>query len=145
VPLVAAVGIVGWLLLGLGLLIRRSPLLAWGVAGFGAEYALFLRLHGGPVDAQAPLVAAAVLLAAELAYLSIGGWLPGADRVLVLRTAGALAAAATTAALVGGLLLVAGGSASAGLALEAAGVAAAVLAVAFVVRIAAGSKDSTST
>jgi hypothetical protein len=86
-----------------------------------------------------------VLLAAELAYLSIGGWLPGADRVLVLRTAGALAAAATTTALVGGLLLVAGGSASAGLALEAAGVAAAVLAVAFVVRIAAGSKDSTST
>ncbi|TML18357.1 MAG: hypothetical protein E6G32_14800 [Actinobacteria bacterium] len=93
---VALVGIAGWLLAGLALLIRRPLLLAWGLAAVGAEYATFLRLRGGSVDSRAALVA-----------------------------------------LLADLLLVASGSASAGLALEAIGVGAAVFAVAIVVRLAA--------
>ena len=51
---VAAVGIFGWVVFALGLLGRWPLLLVWGIAAFGAEYALFLRLRGGSVDARAP-------------------------------------------------------------------------------------------
>jgi hypothetical protein len=145
VPLVAVVGIVGWLLVGLGLMIRKPALLAWGLAGFGAEYAIFLRLRGGSVDSRASFIAAGLLLAAELAFLSVGGVLAGADRPLIIRTAAGIAAAVASAALLADLLLVASGSANAGLALEAIGVGAAVLTVALVVRLAARSRDSLST
>jgi len=134
---VALVGIAGWLLAGLALLIRRPLLLAWGLAGVGAEYATFLRLRGGSVDSRAALVAAVLLLAAELAFLSLAGGLAGADKGLIVRTAGGIAAAVASAALLADLLLVVSGSASAGLALEAIGVGAAVCAVAIVVRLAA--------
>ena len=125
----------GWALFLLGL--RWHPLIGWGLAGFGAEYAVYLRLRGGSVDSRAPAVAAALILVAELAYLSVRGGLEGADRALVARVAGATAAAVAGAALVADLLLVASGSASGSLPLEAAGVLASVLAVALVVRVAA--------
>lgn len=137
VALVTIVGSTGWLLLALGLVGRWPLVLVWGLAAFGAEYALFLRLRGGSVDARAPYVAAALLLVTELAFLSIGRGQGSAERGLVARTVVATTAAVGGAALVGGLLLVASGSASAGLAVEGAGVAAAVLAVAFLVRVAA--------
>src|SRR5439155_17435607 len=44
VPLVIGVGVAGWFLFALGLL-RWPALLGWGLGGFGAEYALFLRLR----------------------------------------------------------------------------------------------------
>ena len=141
---VAAVGIAGWLLFLLGL-VRWPALLGWGLAGFGAEYAVFLRLRGGAVDSRAPAVAAALLLVAELAFLSAGGGLAGADRALTVRMIGAVAAAVAGAALVADLLLVASGSAAGNLSWEAAGVLAAVLSVAFVVRVAARARGSTST
>ena len=78
-----------------------------------------------------------LLLAAELAFVSLAGGLVGADNALIVRTAGGIAAAVASAALLADLLLVASGSANAGLALEAIGVGAAVLAVAVVVRLAA--------
>ena len=135
VPVVVVVGVAGWALFALGF--RWPPLLGWGLAGFGAEYALFLRLRGGAVDSRAPAVAAALILVAELAYLSVRGGLEGADRALAARLVGAIAAAVAGTALVADLLLVASGSASGNLAFEAAGVFASVLAVALVVRVAA--------
>jgi hypothetical protein len=136
VPLVVGVGAAGWLVFVLGLL-RWPALLGWGLGGFGAEYALFLSLRGGAVDSRAPAVAAALLLVAELGFLSARGGLPGADRALVARVVGSTAAAVAAAALVADLLLVASGSASGSVSVEAAGVLAAVVAVAVVVRVAA--------
>jgi hypothetical protein len=132
---VAAVGVAGWLLLVLGL-VRWPLLLGWGVAGFGAEYAVFLRLRGGSVDSRAPAVAAVLLLVAELSYLSVSGGLEGADRAFKVRMVGAVAAAVAGVALLADVLLVASGSANGSLAVEAGGVLAAVLSVAFVVRVA---------
>src|SRR5439155_23936033 len=103
---VAGIGIAGWLLLVLGL-VRWPLLLGWGVAGFGAEYAVFLRLRGGSVDSRAPAVAAVLLLVAELSYLSVSGGLAGADRALKVRMVGAVAAAVAGVALLADLLLVA--------------------------------------
>jgi hypothetical protein len=140
---VAAVGVAGWLLLVLGL-VRWPPLLGWGVAGFGAEYAVFLRLRGGSVDSRAPAVAAVLLLVTELSYLSVSGGLAGADRALKVRMVGAVAAAVAGVALLADLLLVASGSANGSLPVEAGGVLAAVLSVAFVVRV-ARPRASTST
>lgn len=134
-PLVVGVGLFGWALFAVGF--RWPPLLGWGLAGFGAEYALYLRLRGGSVDSRAPAVAAALILVAELAYLAVRGGLEGADRALVGRLVGATAAAVAGAALLADLLLVASGSANGDLGFEAAGVFAAVLAVALVVRVAA--------
>jgi hypothetical protein len=136
VPLVVGVGIAGWLLVLLGML-RWPALLGWGLAGFGAEYALFLRLRGGSVDSRAPAVAAALLLVAELAFVSARGGLRGADRALLARVVGSTAAAVAGTALLADLLLVVSGSASGSVAVEAGGVLAAVLAVALVVRVAA--------
>jgi hypothetical protein len=136
VPLVVSVGIAGWLVFVLGL-VRWPALLGWGLAGFGAEYALFLRLRGGSVDSRAPAVAAALLLVAELGFLSVRGGLPGADRALVARVVGSTAAAVAGTALLADLLLVVSGSANGNVSVEAAGVFAAVLAVALVVRVAA--------
>ena len=129
------VGLLGWAVVVVGL--RWPVLIGWGLGLFGAEYALYLRLHGGAVDSRSPAVAAALILVAELAYFAVRGGLEGADRPLVVRVVGATAAAVAGAALLADLLLVASGSASGNLAVEAAGVLAAVLAVALVVRVAA--------
>jgi len=136
VPLVIAVGSAGWALLALGLL-RWPALIGWGLAGFGAEYAVFLRLRGGSVDSRAPAVAAALLLVAELAFLSARGGIQGADRTFVARVVASTAAAVAGTALLADLLLVASGSANGSLGVEAGGVLASVLVVALVVRVAA--------
>jgi hypothetical protein len=136
VPLVIAVGSAGWALLALGLL-RWPALIGWGLAGFGAEYAVFLRLRGGSVDSRAPAVAAALLLVAELAFLSARGGIQGADRAFVARVVASTAAAVAGTALLADLLLVASGSANGSLGVEAGGVLASVLVVALVVRVAA--------
>jgi hypothetical protein len=141
VPLVIAVGVAGWLVFVVGLL-RWPALLGWGLGLFGAEYALFLRLRGGAVDSRAPAVAAALLLVAELGFLSVRGGLPGADRALVARVVGSIAAAVAAAALLADLLLVASGSANGSVPVEAAGVLASVVAVALVVRLAASPRRS---
>jgi hypothetical protein len=137
VQFVAGLGIAGWALLALALAGRWPALVAWGIAGLGAEYALFLRLRGETVDVRAPVVAAGLIVAAELAFRAVEPEEGRLEGRLVVRSATAVAAAAAATALIGGVLLVAAGSFGSGLALEAAGVAAAVVAVGLVVRIAA--------
>lgn len=119
------------------LVLRFAPLVPWGVAIVGAAYALFLRLRGGAVDGNAVYVAAGLVAAAELAFMSLRASVPAADRHArwdgVVRV-GAIAASTLVA---GEVILAASGSASGGLLTEVFGVAAAVAAVALAVIAAA--------
>lgn len=117
-----------------GLAFRWWLVLAWGFAAFGAEYAVFVRLRGGAVDARAPLVAAALLVAAELAFDSIAPEGGTRERSLLVAQLVALLAAALLTVAVAALVLVVGGSARSGVALEAFGALAAVTVLAIVVR-----------
>jgi hypothetical protein len=145
VALVAGLGIGGWALLVVALATRWASLIGWALALFGAEYAVFLRLRGGSVDSRAPFAAAALVLVAELSFAAVGPSFGRAERAVVMRSALALAAAAAGAAIVGGVVLVAAGSVGSGLAFEAVAVVAATVAVAVVLRIAARTRESTST
>jgi hypothetical protein len=118
-----------------GLAGRWAFLLACGPVGFGAEYAVFLRLRGDEVDSRAPFLAALVLLATELAFESISADGTAAERDLIVRQGLAVAGAVVLTALVGGLVLVLATTANSGLVLEAVGVIAAVAAVALLVRV----------
>lgn len=111
-------------------------MLAWGFAMFGAEYAVYLRLRGGAVDPRAPLVAAALLVAAELAFGAIAAEGGVRERSLLVSELVALLAAALATVAVAALVLVAAGSARSGVALEALGAAAAVGVLGIVVRAA---------
>src|SRR5439155_12961262 len=59
VQVVAGLGAAGCALVALALALRQAFLLAWGIAGVGAGYAVFLSLRSGTVDSRAPFVAAA--------------------------------------------------------------------------------------
>jgi len=139
---VAGIGAAGLLVFAVGLAGRWPLLLAWGLTGFGAEYAFFLRLRGGAVEARAPFLAAVLLLVAELGFESISADGTASERELVVRTALATAAAVTVTAFAGGLLLLLGSSANSGLVLEGVGVAATVAAVALVVRVGSRARAS---
>jgi hypothetical protein len=141
---VAGLGVGAWTLLVVALAMRWASLIGWALAIFGGEYALFLRLRGGSVDSRAPFVAAALVVVAELSFVAVGRSRGGAERAVVLRSALALLGAAAGAAIVGAVVLVAAGSVGSGLALEAVAVGAATLAVAIVLRIAARTRESTS-
>ena len=101
-----------------------------------AAYAVFLAVRNGAVDARAPAVAAALFAVAELGFWSLERSPSRSERVVLLRRVSGLAAGAILTALVGTLVLVLATGASGGVGLEAAGVAAAVLAVAAITRLA---------
>ncbi len=131
-----SVGALAVTLLVLALATRWSPLLACALIAFGGEYAAFLLLSSGAVDARAPVVAAALLVVAELGYWSLERGIPAAPLRVVLRRLAMLLALASASVPVGILVLAASGaSLGRGLVLEAAGVAAAAAAVAFVARL----------
>jgi hypothetical protein len=123
---VIGVGSAGCLLAALAFPRRWATLLPLGLVGVGGCYGLFVALQGGSVDAAAPIVAATLYAAAELGYWSLER---GARyrRVIVARRLGGVALGALAAALVGSLVLVAASGVSGGVALEALGVAAALL------------------
>jgi hypothetical protein len=131
------------LLLGLGAagvaaiaagVVRFPSLLPWGLALLGAEYACALAVAGRGVDGRAPLVAAGLVLAAELAYWSLEARTRVAEepqlarRRLALILVVAAGSAAAAAAVVAAASLPYGG----GLAWDALGVAAATAALATV-------------
>ena len=143
--LVATVGAVGCAVVAVGLVFRFAALIGWGVALVGAAYAIFLRLRGGSVDTNAIYVATALVIACELAFASIRRTGGTPDARLRIENLFTIFAVAVGAMLLGDVLLVASGTTGAGLALVVGGSAAAVAAVAIVVRIAARMRDSTST
>ena len=114
-----------------------APMAAYSVL-FGAEYAVFLRLRPDAVDSRAPLVAAGLLLAAELAFGAVAAEGGRYERSLVAAEALMLLGAAFATILAGGVLLVIAGTVNAGVALEAVGAFAAVCAVGLLARLARG-------
>jgi hypothetical protein len=129
---VAAVGLLGMLLLVVALAVRLPAVVAWAVALLGAAYASALLLRAGTIDGLAPVVAVGLLLTAELSYWSMEPHLPS-DRGIGRRRAQRLALIALVGGGVSALVLAASEAAGrGGLGLEALGVAAAAGALAVV-------------
>lgn len=135
--LVAGVGAAGIAVAGLALTLRWPRVLPLGIVGVGASYAAFAVLGGPSVDGRAPFVAAAVFAAAETGFWSVEPSSARAPRVITVRRVGLIAAASLATALAGSVLLVVSAGTSGGVALEAAGVAAAVTAAGVVAALAA--------
>jgi hypothetical protein len=127
---VAAVGAAGCGLTALALPGRWPSLLPLGLAAVGGSYGVFLSLRGGGVDAGAPAVAAALFVAAELGFWSLEHAAARYHAAAAARRLGGIAAAAAATGLIGSLVLAATSGVSGGVGLEAAGVGAAVLALA---------------
>jgi hypothetical protein len=128
--------VAGGVLMAFALATRWRTVFPFGIALVGASYGAFLALRNGSVDGWAPAVAAALFVAAELGYWSLERSPSRSERTVVLRRLAGLAGAAVVTALVGSFVLVVATGAAGGVALEAAGVAAAILAVAFIARLA---------
>jgi hypothetical protein len=127
---------IGTAVLATGLLLRFQLAIAWAVLLAGAGYVV-ARAHHSVVDGWAAVVGGALLLAAELAAWSIASDRRiHEERAVVLRqslTVSALVAAATLVSFV--LVGAAAVSATSGLLLTGIGVAAAVGAVAVLLRL----------
>lgn len=128
---------VALVLLALSLVLRWPGLLASSIAVLGAQYAVSLIVERGSVDPGALLTAGGLILVAELSYWSLEVSVAPIDRSLPARRLVALggmalgAVSLATLVLIGSELGVGGG-----LVLEAVGVAAAVVALALVARLA---------
>ena len=119
-------------------------MLPWGLAGVGASYAVFLSLRSGTADARAPLVGAAFFAAAELGFWSLEPVAGRSEVIVVVRRFAFVLVGSLATAVVGGLLLVLTAGVSAGLALEAIGVLAAVTTLALVALLTSRARESTS-
>jgi hypothetical protein len=137
--IVLGVGAAGCALMALALVSRWRSAFPAGIAGVGASYAVYLGVHNGPVDGGAPAVAAALVAAAELGFWSLERSPSRSEAAVLLRRTAGLAGSAVVTALVGSLVLVLTTGASGGVGLEVAGVAAAVLAIAAIARLASRS------
>jgi hypothetical protein len=130
------VGVAGAGLMAFALFTRWRSAFPFGIALVGASYGVFLAIHNGAVDQWAPAVAAALFVAAELGFWSLERSPSRSEGAVLLRRIAGLATAGVVTALVGSLVLVVATGASGGVPLEAAGVGAAVLAVAAIARLA---------
>jgi hypothetical protein len=129
-PVLLALGAAAVFLLAVGLAAGRSFVVPWAIAGLGAEYAL--SLGGGDVDGRVPLYAVSLLVTAELAFWSLQLRGAAADepgmpqrRVIGLLLGSTLALVVCVA-----LATVAGVQLGGGLLAEAAGLTAAIAALA---------------
>jgi hypothetical protein len=130
------VGAAGCALMAFALATRWRTVFPFGLALVGASYGASLAIANGAVDQWAPAVAAALFVAAELGYWSLERSPSRSERTVVLRRLGGLLGAVVATALTGSLVLVIATGAAGGVAVEAAGVAAAVLALAAIARLA---------
>jgi hypothetical protein len=134
-------------LLAAGLATRSGPVVGWGLAALGGEYAVLFEAQSRALDELTPLYAGAFLLVAELAFWSIEPRVPAwSEPGLVDRRLAYVAGVSAGAAAVAGLVLVvAAASGGGGAVLEAIGVAASIGAlglVAMLVRRSATEVDS---
>jgi hypothetical protein len=139
------VGAAGLAVAFVALLGRWAQVLPFGLAGIGAAYAVYLALRPGTVDSRAPIVAAVLFGAAELAFWSLEPHAVRAERAVVVRRLALIGGTALGAALLASLVLVVAASASGGVLLEAVGVVAAVATLGVVALLAWRSSYSTST
>jgi hypothetical protein len=143
VALLVGIGGFAVLLFVAGLVWRRRAPVFLAVAISATEYGAFLGLGAPAVDRWSPLVAAALFLAAELAYRATERSQPAPERAVFLRSLLWLFASAAGAAAVGAGLLAAAAGATGGLGSEALGVAAAIAALATLVALVARTRDWT--
>lgn len=140
--IVAGLAAGSWALLVVALLTRWTVVGTLSLLVFGAEYAVFLRLGHGGVDTRAPFLAAALIVAAELAFSAMRPPPGGVDVSLVRAALVRLALLALGAVAVGELTLVVAGSVRSGLLEEGLGVAAAVTALAIVAVLASRTRET---
>jgi len=133
---ISGTGAVGALLLAFVLVRRMDELLPWALIPLGIAYTLSLVLHGAAVDGGAPLVAAGLLVCAELAAWSLDEqYAIAAERAVWVARAtalGALVAVSLAASVLVVALSLAPGS---GLGWTVLGAAASVLVVGVAVRL----------
>jgi hypothetical protein len=139
---VVGIGIASWAVLLFAIVGGWGFACAWALFGFGAEYALFLRLRGASVDTRAMFIAGALVLVAELAFKAILPTQALPDSAVAFRSLSTLVGSVLATTVVAGVVLVAAGSVRSGLFFEALGVAGAALTLAAVVRIAARTRSS---
>jgi hypothetical protein len=133
---VAGVGAAGCALIVLALPGRWPSLLPLGLAAVGGSYGVFLSLRGGSVEARAPAVAAGLFVAAELGLWSLERGAVRYSARAMARRLGGVGVGAVATGLVASLVLAATSGVSGGVALEAAGVGAAVLTLAAIAALA---------
>ena len=137
--LICAVGVPGAVLLALVLVRRMDELLPWALIPLGSAYTVSLVLHGSNVDGGAPLVAAGLLVCAELAAWSLDERdAVAAERAVVLGRATALTALVLAGLAVSGLVVALSLAPASGLVWTVLGAAASVLVVGLAVRLARG-------
>jgi hypothetical protein len=135
--MLATIGViaVGTLAAGLGL--RRAQLIVWALVLLGADYAVWLELGTHALDQRAPIVAAGLLLTAELAFDSLEPEIGSLASTAVLARAIALSVVILASVGIGAVVLAASSvPLSGGIALTGVGVAAAVCALALIARLA---------
>jgi hypothetical protein len=139
--LALAVGALSMSLLAAGLAARSGPVLGWGLAALGGEYAVLFAAEGRALDELTPVYAGAFVLVAELAFWSIERRVPAwSEPTLVERRLARLAATCIGAAGVAALVIVvSAASGGGGIGLEAIGVVAAIGALALVAVLVQGS------
>jgi hypothetical protein len=114
-----------------------TGLIPFSVALVGGGWAASLLFEDAGVDGAAPLIAAGLLLATELAYWATAARAVPVDAALMRRQLLTVLAVCGVSLCLGTLLLLVGGaSVRGGLPLEAVGVAAAIAALAVVARLA---------
>jgi hypothetical protein len=92
VPVTAAVGGIGCVLLLFALLRRVDDAVPWAIVLLGGAYAITLFVRGNGIDEGAPLVGAGLLLCSELAVWSFDErWRIKAERAVVIARGTAVA------------------------------------------------------
>jgi len=135
--LIAGIGAVGAVLLMFVLARRMDQLLPWALIVLGSAYTVSLVVHGSGIDGGAPLVAAGLLICAELAAWSLDEQHAIAtERPVVVARATALGALVAVSTAAAALVIAASLAPGSGLAWTVLGAAASVLVVALVVRLA---------
>lgn len=128
-------------MLAAALVLRRSALVGVGLFVLGAEYAAYFGVRGQDVDPRAPLYGIAFLAVAELAYAALELRAGKAEPELTARRVATLALLALGSVAVGTLTLAAAATPiGGGVGLEAVGVAAAVVLVFALGRVAVRSR-----
>jgi hypothetical protein len=130
------VGVAGCALIAFALFTRWRSVFPVGVALVGSSYGVYVALRNGAVDARAPVIAAALFAVAELGFWSLERTPSHSEGSVLVRRAAALAGGVVLTAFLGSMLLVLTTGVTGGVGLEAAGVAAAVLALAAIARLA---------
>jgi hypothetical protein len=135
--LIGGIGAIGAVLLVFVLVRKLDDLLPWAMILLGSAYTVSLVLHGSGIDGGAPLVAAGLLLCAELAAWSVDEQFAiRAERAVVLARASALGALVLVSLVVATLVVALSLVPAGGLAWTVLGAAAAVGVVWLAVRLA---------